>query len=543
MWARDCFKEAEPDRMRRIPFSVWVIAVLAALLHMAPYWRAQKQAGPGWSFTGNISVSPDFIQYRSWFRQAQEAGVIVENKLTSEPNRPHIPVLPYYATGKISSWTNWAPEFVFAYAGSLFAFGLTIVLFWTVREFLTSTHAVWWVFLSLMIGGGLGAHCKILANLQAARDNALVNKLIIVPVESWPIFEDYRSHYVFITLFDSHFTLAWLLGVMALLALYLALQRFSPLRLGTAVFLFGFSTLMHVYEGVLWIVVTASIGYVLQVKKLLDRKATLTLAACGLAAAACLGWVAYLHAQSGIPMPIWRSINILISILLMAYPLAWGILAWGLAGYWRKAGLKECFLLGWALGCVLVTLSGPFYQFPDRGTMTLPVPIFIMAGAIYFSYYKRVSARAALIAVLVMGATPVWALAKLWVHTGRLNPEATYMFNHTAHREMVDLLKTRAGSNDILMAQPPNVLWLAPEYPGRHYAGHFALTVNYDGKLSRMDRFFESTPEEQASFLRQQRIRFLYVDAKKDASRLGAVPGLNLLKSASIGALYEYNGG
>ena len=115
--------------LSRLPFWVFVVALLAAILHIAPYWRAQSQVQPGWSFTGNLHVSPDFMQYRVWARQTQNTGILVDNKFTSEPNKPYLPVVCYYIVGQIAHWTKMSPEVVFAYAGSLFAFCLTILLF------------------------------------------------------------------------------------------------------------------------------------------------------------------------------------------------------------------------------------------------------------------------------------------------------------------------------------------------------------------------------------------------------------------------------
>jgi len=532
-----------PARARpRIPAAVWVVAVLAALVHMFPVWRAQTTAPPGWNFTGNLTVSPDMVEYRSWSRLSQQTGIVVENKLTGERNKPHIPVLFYYAIGKISRWTGRPPEFVYAYAGAPLAFALTALLFVTVRTFLRSPHAVWWVFVSILVGGGLGGHLKLLSHLQAVHDSPLLKRLVLEPL-AWPLFEDYRSHYAFITMFDTHFLVAWLLTTAALLALYFALRTASFWRSALAVFLFGLTTLLHFYEGVLFLMIAAGIALLCWRKGLLDRRALITVAACAASALGCLLWVAWLHSASGIPVPGWRAVNILLSTVLIAYPLAWGLIAWGLAGYWRTARLEECFLLGWTLGCVALTFSGPFYQFPDRGTMTLPIPIYIVAGAIYFARCARVTPRAALLAVLVMGATPVWMALKQWTHSGRFDPKATFMFTSAAHRDMVDLLNTRAAPNDILMAAPPDVLWLAPEFPGRHYSGHFALTLNYEAKLARMARFFESPPAEQADFLQRESVRFLYIDAENNPRRLERVPGLVLLASAPIGALFEFAGG
>ena len=70
---------------------------------MAPYWRAASQAPDGWAFTGNLSSSPDYMQYRVWMRQTQVDGPLVNNVFTSEPNRPYLPVSVYWAISTVTT--------------------------------------------------------------------------------------------------------------------------------------------------------------------------------------------------------------------------------------------------------------------------------------------------------------------------------------------------------------------------------------------------------------------------------------------------------
>jgi hypothetical protein len=111
---------------------------------------------------------------------------------------------------------------------------------------------------------------------------------------------------------------------------------------------------------------------------------------------------------------------------------------------------------------------------------------------------------------------------------------------------MVDLLQQRAKQNDVLIldkSRDPwrtDDLWLAPQYPGKLYCGHFFLTVDYDRKCAEVNRFFRDSPERQSTFLHEHGIRHVYVEAQDDPGRLERVPGLILLKATSIGSLFEY---
>ena len=529
-----------------IPITVWVVGVLAAILHLAPLWRAQLQTPPGWTFTGNVSGSPDYMQYRVWMRQTQETGILVANKFTNEPNQPHLLTLLYYFIGKVSYWLNTTPELVYAYSGSLFALALVVILFSTIRHFLKLSYQTWWVFLVILIGGGFGAHLKILNGFEFLGSSPILQRITFEPLRAWPVFEDYRGNYFFSTLFDTHYLLIWAILTVSILSLYLTLRAFSLRRVILTAAMYAATTIVHVYEGPTLLMITFAVVIVFWRKGIGIRAKFFTLIVCTLAVAASLVWHLALYSSSGLPLPSWRGLSILFSTLLIAYPLAWVIIAWGLPGYWQKAEFNECFLMGWALGCISLTLAGPFYPYPARGVMTLQIPLYIIAGAIYFSRHMRVTPMAASVMILVLGATPIWMLGKTWQATA-FEPNAPYMFMSPAHREIVDTLRDRASKDDVLLVDKSDFpwktddLWLAPEYPGKFYCSHFFLTVDYERKRAEVVSFFKSNdPEEQAAFLRKRKIRFLYVETKKDPQRFKHIPGLMLVKSTSIGSLFEY---
>lgn len=529
-----------------IPMFAWVVAVLAGSLHLAPVWRAQLQTPPGWTFTGNVNSSPDYMQYRVWMRQTQETGVLVANKFTTEPNKPHLPVVFYYIVGQVSRWMNISPEFVYAYLGALFAFVLTILLFVSVRHFLKSTSQVYWVFLIVLIGGGLGAHLKLLASFDAIKGNPILRHTIVEGLSSWLTFEDYRSHYVFITLFDTHMLLVWITTSISVLSLYLALQRFSVWRGLLMMILYLTTTLLHFYEGITLIGITLAVAGLFWRKGLLERFRIVIFLAGIIAVSGCLMWMFFLYQSSGFPFSSWRAVNILFSTLLISYPLAWLMIGRGLAVYWREAHFNECFLLGWALGCVALTLSGPFYPYPDRGTMTLQIPIYIIAGCIFFSRHKRFTPVIVILVFLVLGATPMYAMYVTWRST-KFDTNMPSTFMSPAHKEIVNILRERSSEDDVLILNKADLpwktddLWLAPDYPGRFYCSHFFLTVDYERKRSEIISFFESkNVKEQATFLRERKSRFLYVEAKQIPNRFEKIPGLILLKSTPFGSLFEY---
>ena len=539
-----------------------IVAVLAALFHIAPHWVAKLQTPPGVKFTGNLSISPDFMQYRVWSRRTQKTGPLVDNTFTNEPNKPHLLVFYYYVIGKISNSIGKEPEYVFPYAGSFLAFVFTIVLFATIRHFMKSKHQTWWCFMVILIGGGLGAHLLLLENFDIVRKTFVLNRLIIESIKSRPglILEEYRGHYVFSALIDDHFLMIWLVILISVVSFYFTLRKFSPLRVLLTVSLYALLTLLHVYGGITLIMITASIAFFCWKKNLKTRSVSITSAACIISVAVCMCWHFYMFRSSGLSLPRWRAPNILVSTLLLAYPLSWLMISTGLSDFYRKAGLKECFLLGWALGCIVLALAGPFYPYSDRAMYTLQIPLYLIAGIIFFSRCKRVNKSALLVIILILGATPAWMLRHHWVQYSGYDPNKPYVWMSAGHCEIVDVLKNRATEEDVLMVDktPPDWaaddLWLAPYNPGKLYCGHFFLTPQYEEIRAKVTGFFESSDtQEQAAFLERERVRFIYVNAQEypghfkkrihKPESFERIPGVSLIKATPIGYLFEYSPG
>ena len=180
------------DETRRffapLPFAIWIVALLAALIHMFPVWHAASQTPAGYEFTGNVTISPDYMQYRTWMRQSADSGPLVDNRFTAEPSTPYLPVVFYWGIGAVARTLGVLPESVYSYAGALFAFLLALLVFLTARYFLPSGRGMWWVSLAILCGGGLGAHLKLLNQVSAVRESGMLGK-VVGAVNGAPIFE------------------------------------------------------------------------------------------------------------------------------------------------------------------------------------------------------------------------------------------------------------------------------------------------------------------------------------------------------------------
>ncbi len=527
----------------RVPAWVWMAGLLAAVVHMAPYWRAQAVTPDGWTFTANLSVSPDYMQYRVWERQTPVEGPFVTNRFTPEPNPRHLPVLPYWVVGKLATWSGVTPEWTYAWLGAFLALGFTLALYAALRAFVARREALPWLFALIMLGGGLGGYIKFIEDEPWARNNYLLSGLLIEPFMGdgrAVLFENYRGNYVVQALFDTHFMLFWLITLLAVLALWRALTRFTLPRLALAALMFALGTWLHVYEGLTLLVIAAGASLAVWRKGVPLRTAGLTFIVCSVAVMAVLVPLALIYKSSGLPAPEWRGLTVEFSVLVLAYPVAWLLIVPGLTRYWRHADADGAFVVGWGTALLLLTLSGPIFPYPDRGTMTLQIPLMIVAGSLYFASRTRPGLVAALVVLLLAGSTPAF-LADSWAQRTRFTDDQPHKFLSAAHREIIDTLRARAGPRDVLVADQSPLRWIAPEYPGVHYAGHFFLTPRFSVRRDSLAAFWTDSPEAQAAFLRQRGARWLFVDADRQPARFEDVPGLQLVHGAPFGALFRFD--
>lgn len=537
---------------RRIPLAVLLVATAAAVFHMVPFWVAHLETPDDHVFTGVLSGSPDALQYRMLMERSLLTGPVVDNRLTTEPNDPHVFMLFYHGIGKVADWLAVGTGFVYEYAGAAFAFVLVIGLFLITDHFLKVRYRTWWVVLPMLLGGGLGAHLLVLNDIDRLRGISPFRRIVTEGLGASVMFEQYRNHFVFTTLFDSHFLFFLLMALGAVMAYYGAVVRWSVPRMLFAAFLFGAATLLHIYDGVTLVFITAGITFVLWLKKLPVRAALLTGVLCAAAVGAAILWQMLLYRSSGLPIPEWRAQGIYFVALALAYALAWGLMAWGIGRYWKDAGVDECFLLGWIMGCTVLTLSGPFYPYADRGNMTLQVPLFIAAGAIYFSRYPRVRLKHALVAVSILGVAPLWKIERrMELVQFESQPRATpwaHIWMSPDHQQVVQALRSTAREDDVLIVdktRPPwqtDDLWLTQGFQGLLYAGHYAVTPEFDRKRTEVNEFFAAAdPETGPDFLSREGITLVYVRGDQDPARFDAVPGLRPLVSTSTGVLLRYS--
>lgn len=538
----------EPPRATAIPLWVFAIALVVALLHLAPMWRAQLATPDGWHFTGNLaSVSPDAMQYRVWYRQTGVTGPLADNRFTTEANPAHLPLVSFWVLGRAADLLGVAPEFVSQYAGALIAFVLALLVFVAVRRFSPPSVDLRWAYPLALLAGGLGVYFEWIERVPVVGSLGVVQRLVVQPAHSIPLWEEYRGNYTYQALLDPHSGLQWVLVLLSLLAFHRALVSGRRGHLIGALCLYVLTAVLHLYTGIT--LMAATLGIVLACRMRGVGGAAVWRA--GLALAGALGLtLACLYAvfsRGGLPMSSWTAPPILLSVLLLAYPVVFAALLFGGRRLLDERSLERTFVLGWAAGCLAVLVSSPFYPFADRGAISAQIPLVILAASAWFAHRRNVPKLVAVAVVLASAVSPLMAYRAAFKRAA-FRDERPAVFLDRAHEEILAALKKEARTDDVLCADEADLLWLAPVHPGRMYCGHFFLTVDYEKKLAKKEAFFERPDDE---FLGDQGIDLLFVanptdrdggaDGTRDASlRLAAIKGLSPVLSNSAGTLYRY---
>lgn len=528
---------AARPHLGRVPLAVLLVAFAAALLHLAPLWRAQATVEPGWEFTGNLATSPDAMQYRVWQRRSEFTGPLTDNRFTTEPHQPYLPVGLYWFVGALARGLGVAPEFVYEWLGAPLAAALVLLVFLCARRFLAATTAQWWVFFATLCGGGLGAH-QILA-AEHKLFGAQLTEWLSARLTSAPVWDQYRSHYVCKVLFDTHFLVAWVFTVAAVLAFRAALAKPSALRLGALALSSTAVTLLHPYEGPLLLLIHAVTWALVRWRGVAAPGMRPALLAGSGATALMLAAIFALQQRAGLPLPEWRPVPVSWINVLLAYPLVALVAPFGLRALWRRATLDELFLLGWAGGCLAMTLSSAIYPYAARGPTTAQIPLFLLTGAMYFAARSSVPWKHALLALVLLGVSaPRDVLFRMRAAT--FDRKRPAMFRSDEQRAVVAALVAAADANAVLLAQAREYRWLAPEFPGLSYHAHFFLTVEFERKRAEVDAFYASGDlDEQARLLDAWGIDFLHAPRSAAPERFARLPGWRELARADGGVLFQ----
>jgi hypothetical protein len=148
--------------------------LLLNLVMSVPWAKAALDPPPGAAFVGTFHWVDDVYQYVSFAQQAEDGHFVFRNKLNSDPHRPAMVNLEWWATGVLSRVLGRRPLLAFRIVGILASLALLAgVDRWLVRAGLPATHRLPALIL-VGIAGGAGGWVFQLTSLPVWRSADLV---------------------------------------------------------------------------------------------------------------------------------------------------------------------------------------------------------------------------------------------------------------------------------------------------------------------------------------------------------------------------------
>ena len=525
------------------------VCAVASVVHLAPYIVAKIATPEGWTFTGNTHGSPDDMVRRVWMRQSMETGIFVTNKFTEEPNPPHILVVEFWISGKIAQVTGTDPETVYEIGGSVLAAVLTWLVLLVVAQFGRSRIEKLWMFAIIAISGGVGAHMNLLKAATTVPGTRLLASLVERPLEVTRFLDSGRGTYYLNTILDTHFIVVWVMVLLSVMAAHATMRKSRNLSTWAAMLiLFALTTLVSIYHGVTIIAVMAAVCLVFRIRGHDWRHWLKVLVVGGCVVCLVAIWEVLKWKSAGLPLPEWGGKYIFFAVVVVGYPFVFLTAPMGGADFVKNADADDSFIAGWATGLLAIVLSSPFYRHPIRGTVTLAIPLAIIACRIYFRNRRQVSFGHAATAMVLMIGLPL-QLAYGLKRDSEFRPDRTYIWINQHHKDVIGYLREHADESDLLLVDRRRApwqtddRWLAPAFRGRMYSGNYFLTPNHSAKRGGVIQFYHQMDSlTRATFLEQSKIRWVFAGPENDLPKLRNTPGLVLRLSFPEGSLLEYIG-
>lgn len=133
-----------------------LIALLAFAESTVPYILAERNAPPGYHFSGQVMYGPDQNMYFSFISQARDGAFLLANKLTAIPNKPAFVNLEYWLVGFIQRITGMSANAVYQVWRLLGVLLLSLGFFKVAAHVLPDNKRRVAAFAGFMLAGGFG---------------------------------------------------------------------------------------------------------------------------------------------------------------------------------------------------------------------------------------------------------------------------------------------------------------------------------------------------------------------------------------------------
>lgn len=487
----------------------WIVAgIMVAVLLVAslPYAYGYVSAPSNKRFMGFVYYVPDHAQYLAWFRGFQES-VLVDNRLTPEPNEKIFFNLLWFILGRLSLYTGLGYEPIYQslrwFSGGLFLYAAYACCSLAFSERWKRSVS----FLLIALGAGLG---WILVIIKYAF------RLTDVP---WPLDLYVAEPNSFLCIMGvPHFSLAAALIIFTLMLLFrgYAQQKMRPIVGASLVALI--LGLQHAYDLILIYGIWGSFALVVMIR---ERKLSPFLIISLVMLGGISWWPALYSVYLTRLSPMWKEI----------------LAQFALSGTFTPDPLHMLILLGLPFIAVLLTFGSPVDSQPSNGFWLLlkvwffvnfflayiptdfqihmlngwQVPIAILAtGGIFRDVVpylngcipdrwrdglsgQRVAHGVGVAFILLCLPTNLYLLAWRFIELER--HDYPY-FLYSDEVEALRWLGDHTESQDVMLASIEVGRFVPVLAGNRVFLGHWAQTVGFYDKQNRVARLFDASVDD-----------------------------------------------
>jgi hypothetical protein len=465
--------------------AVWGFGALLALATSVPYLVAWASAAPGEVFTGIAFNSTDTNQYLAWIRDAARGEILFSNRYTPESAPPAFFVPFFLVLGWLSRLTGLPAIAVCHLARVLLVPALVRAVHWFAGLFLGSARdRLAAAGLAVTMGGlGLPLH---FAGVSFG------DKLMEMPIDFWV-----PEAFVFQTLYTyPHMVLATLLMLLSVgharVAIETGARRSAILSWASAFAL----ALVHPFDLVPVYGVMAAFGAMALAREPGEwKRVVVAVGVIGLASAPpALAQLALLRSSPGLEGFFAQNRQTVLGasqfVLGMGLPLlaAPVLLVLGLAASRGPRSAVAPPLVHLAVILALVLLSS--FDLRRRFLMGVDVPLAIVIawgqGACLDALRAGRFAAAGIALALGLAFAPGSALKMAHDRETELakdaKPRARY-YHTLAQRDLYAFLASKTSAADVTLTDPLTGNELPAYADTRVFAGHWAYTRDYHGKV------------------------------------------------------------
>jgi uncharacterized membrane protein YozB (DUF420 family) len=488
----------------------WVGAIILFVLALTslPYIYGYLSSPSDKQFMGLMLDIPDHGQYLSWWRSFQ-SSLLASNKLTPEPNDPLFFNLLWWTLAQVSRWTGWGYALVFQLFRWLAGASFLWALYRLLAQLLPDMRQRWTAFMLITFTSGLG---WVLVLLKYT----LTDGKLLYPLD---VFVAEGNSFLCILAFP-HFTLALTFIALIFEFVWRGWKEERTRHMVVAGVLSLLLGWMHTYDLLIIYGVVGAFALLIWLRDsspgLLRQDAFPWSLFWGGVIVVALSFSGALYSVVLTTAdPLWEQVLDQFSnagvftpspphmLILFGFPLALAVGACIVLVRKKQWSAENLFVVGWFVAGALLNYVPTDFQIHMLNSWQIPMLLLVVRGldCIAPVLAQRWPALGEKTKHWVTVAFIVVVLpTNIYLYTWRFTDLSRHDYPFYLHRDDVaalDWLQDNTSPDDIVLSSLTLGQYVPALSGNTAYLAHWAQTVDFYDKESRVARFFDAPTSDQ----------------------------------------------